>query len=676
MRRELSAVAPEAIALLHASAVLGTGWHDLSVVAEVAGAAGTTTTVEVLESAGLIECRASDPGFPLRPSHAMIRAAVYQTLPETERRELHRRAADVADTPGAALEHRILATVGFDEALADELSDASAVAYSDAQYRHAAFLLRSASALTRAPAVRSARYLDSLYISLTARDLAPVRAACADADADARPMGADAVREAIVRGALAIADKDSERAKDLLVVTESAADGHDEPLIRYRHAVLDLRARIGVGDGVVDLLPFVQRADAEGVIDAGLESSYRADAGQVALRLGRAETVLSAVEAVPDVPAQATIDQTFLMAWRSVIFAYLGAAGEAAAGLSEVCARTRRGVVSSTSDGVYEALLGLARWQAGAWDLAAVDIRLSLETRLAATHPVALAVAPFPAAGRGDWDAADQQLSQARDLLRRMPWPEVIRLYASARVVVAHGRKNSAEQRDLLAGLDADFGSTFLHPTGYVGDFILLHIVQAAIWAGDFDRAHLFLDAMHRGPYFPDWVRWGRPWLSGLLREAEGDLDGAVADLARAAAVPSRDLPLYRAHSLHDLGRLAQLSGDSSRATWAQQTAEGAYRRLGAVAYLSPGSSRGTGEAAPRLDRGPFEPLSTRERDIATLTVSGLSYAQMARELFLSVSTIRFHLTNVYAKTGVSGRHELSDLARQHGFGSPLGLVG
>jgi DNA-binding CsgD family transcriptional regulator len=100
------------------------------------------------------------------------------------------------------------------------------------------------------------------------------------------------------------------------------------------------------------------------------------------------------------------------------------------------------------------------------------------------------------------------------------------------------------------------------------------------------------------------------------------------------------------------------------------------YRRLGAAAYSSRDARPATPTRPLRLDRGPFEPLSTRERDIAALTVSGLSYAQMARELFLSTSTIRFHLTNVYAKTGAAGRHALSDLARQHGFTAPLGVAG
>ena len=53
-----------------------------------------------------------------------------------------------------------------------------------------------------------------------------------------------------------------------------------------------------------------------------------------------------------------------------------------------------------------------------------------------------------------------------------------------------------------------------------------------------------------------------------------------------------------------------------------------------------------------------------RERDVVTLLLEGLSYAQIARELYVTRSTVAFHLSNAYAKTGTTSRHELVQLVR------------
>ena len=64
----------------------------------------------------------------------------------------------------------------------------------------------------------------------------------------------------------------------------------------------------------------------------------------------------------------------------------------------------------------------------------------------------------------------------------------------------------------------------------------------------------------------------------------------------------------------------------------------------------------------PRAD--PLALLSDREREVATLLLEGLSYAQIANALFVTRSTAGFHLSNVYAKTSTSSRQELAQLLR------------
>jgi DNA-binding NarL/FixJ family response regulator len=54
--------------------------------------------------------------------------------------------------------------------------------------------------------------------------------------------------------------------------------------------------------------------------------------------------------------------------------------------------------------------------------------------------------------------------------------------------------------------------------------------------------------------------------------------------------------------------------------------------------------------------------LSKREREVATLAAQGLSNAEIASQLMLSVRTIENHLHKVYRKLGVARREELASV--------------
>jgi ATP/maltotriose-dependent transcriptional regulator MalT len=70
----------------------------------------------------------------------------------------------------------------------------------------------------------------------------------------------------------------------------------------------------------------------------------------------------------------------------------------------------------------------------------------------------------------------------------------------------------------------------------------------------------------------------------------------------------------------------------------------------------------------PRLVGGDaVVPLTTRERDVATLAAAGHSSRVIADRLYLSVRTVDNHLARIYEKLGVSGRRDLADLLRGGG---------
>jgi DNA-binding NarL/FixJ family response regulator len=60
--------------------------------------------------------------------------------------------------------------------------------------------------------------------------------------------------------------------------------------------------------------------------------------------------------------------------------------------------------------------------------------------------------------------------------------------------------------------------------------------------------------------------------------------------------------------------------------------------------------------------------LSEREFDILRALAQGLSNEEIAKEVWLSRSTVKFHLRNIYRKLGVSNRTEATRYACERGF--------
>jgi DNA-binding NarL/FixJ family response regulator len=80
-----------------------------------------------------------------------------------------------------------------------------------------------------------------------------------------------------------------------------------------------------------------------------------------------------------------------------------------------------------------------------------------------------------------------------------------------------------------------------------------------------------------------------------------------------------------------------------------------------APAYVQPPAGVAGATDAPAL--------TERERSILSAVASGMTTAAISQDLWISEHTIKFHLTNIYRKLGVTNRAGAVRYALEHGFG-------
>ena len=67
--------------------------------------------------------------------------------------------------------------------------------------------------------------------------------------------------------------------------------------------------------------------------------------------------------------------------------------------------------------------------------------------------------------------------------------------------------------------------------------------------------------------------------------------------------------------------------------------------------------------------------LSTREKQVLRLVVTGMSNKSIAGELYLAESTVKCHLSSAFSKLGVRSRNEAADLILHSGADSGAGVL-
>ena len=246
----------------------------------------------------------------------------------------------------------------------------------------------------------------------------------------------------------------------------------------------------------------------------------------------------------------------------------------------------------------------------------------------------------------GDPAAALELLTEADRLYATDFSPDVRPVDAlKARVWIAQGRLSEA------MGWARGRGLSVADDLGYVREFEHITLARLVLAQGARDRSNerigeaidlleRLLEAAENGG------RTGSVLeilvVHALARRARNDVPGALSSLERALALAEPEgyvrVVADEGPAMAALLKLAAQRRDAS----------GYLRRL-LVATVTP-AARAPG------DEPLVEPLSERELDVLRLLDSELDGPGIARELTVSLATVRTHTRNVYAKLGVNNR--------------------
>ena len=86
---------------------------------------------------------------------------------------------------------------------------------------------------------------------------------------------------------------------------------------------------------------------------------------------------------------------------------------------------------------------------------------------------------------------------------------------------------------------------------------------------------------------------------------------------------------------------------------------------MAAFAARARAELRATGEQARPRSPGAPEVLTPQEEQIAWLVAEHLSNREIAARLFISASTVEYHLRKIFRKRGVASRVQLAHLLRE-----------
>jgi DNA-binding CsgD family transcriptional regulator len=632
---------------------------DLATVLAAAACMGADAdALDSAERARLVHVHGAEIEF----RHPLVRSAVYQAAPLTQRRAAHRALASVLEGVGEADRrawHRAAASVEPDPDVVEELEQAARRAAQRSAFAAASLAFERAAALTRDEQDRARRLAAagenawlagqvdrSMLLLEGARPLASEPTLRADIDRwrglieMTRGVPVDAC-ELLVRAATDVAPHDGGRALQLLNLASLAAAYAGDP------AAFSAIAELARGLTLPEA-PFVRMLSN---LILGLGAHVDGDFESAAPRLRLA------IELAEELQDDAAVQDPVLLLFAGRAALYLGDDEVAYRSHHEAALRARAGGVLGVLTQILPRLTHL-ELSAGRWHSASANAAEGLELGreigqhdLVAQHQVMLALL---AAFRGDEDEcralAAESLEHAS--ARRLGVVSEYALWSLALLELGLGQAGEALRRGRgITGTMVVFWSA-------------LDRIEASIRAGEQDLAREWLGTFERWAA-SDAVAWAQAVVlhcQALLAGEEEEAESLFASALEAHAQAAR--PFERARTELAFGEFLRRTRRRIEAREHLRAALESFETLGAKLWAERArvELRASGQTARRRDPSTREDLTSQELQIARFVAEGLTNREVAAQLFLSPRTVDFHLRNVFRKLGITARTQLARL--------------
>ncbi|HEX4431696.1 MAG TPA: AAA family ATPase [Frankiaceae bacterium] len=628
----------------------------LPVAARVAGIAAPLEALESLLATGFVRWEPNQPGPPVEFTHRLYRQAVYEDLAPTRRRDLHRAAARVL-TPGSVLAHRVAAAEGTDDGLADELEAVAESSLAVGAIGEAARTLLWASSLTESSEHAERRLLEATLAYLDSGDSAQAARLRSQVQACQSSLLRNLVLGLIdwELGDAAAAERWLRRA------VEHPLAEQDRPMLARAWAqVAEVNTLAGRAEQAVDA---AEQALALAVRDTAAEriAWLHLATGEGMLR-GGPSGLRRLAERLPERPEEIDTTELDLLVTRGNIAYYSGRIPQARADLEVVLGLARRGHVPVQLARCHYLMASILT-STGEWDDAELHARTALsvatDDRLVWMQSQCHAALSILNGYRGEWDAAEFHRERGRGLAHGADNLEAAALVRIADAALGRARAQPASIIDALGAL-GDVTPML------AGLYFWLPLMSALIDSGDLAAAATQIDAFSaaaaaRGIDVGSSVIG----MQARLAAAANESDRAAELFEQALADPGEYVPyLDQALWHHEYAKMLLAKGNRALATRHFRSA----RDMLAGAKAEPFVARidadlGDARLLPR-QRSASQPafeLTDRERDVALLVARGLSNPEVAARLYVSRKAVEYHLSNIYAKVGISSRRELRE---------------